>query len=215
MARRAAEGNMCCCPGPDGGQKWQKSGAMSAPRPRRQAPPLDEARLGELALRYVGRFATTRARLRSYLKRKLRERGWSGSSEPDLEALAERLAASGYIDDAGYGLAKSQALTGRGFGKRRVVQSLGVAGVADEDREPALGHADLHAIDAALHFAERRRIGPFADHLAVDPREREKWLGAMIRAGHGFALARAIVRLPPGTEIDAQSLADSAGVTIA
>jgi regulatory protein len=188
---------------------------MSAAKTRRPAPPLDEARLHELALRYVGRFATTRARLRSYLARKLRERGWSGAGQPDLEAVAERLVARGFIDDAGYGLAKSQSLTGRGYGKRRVVQTLGVAGIAEEDREPALGHAEMHVIDAALRFAERRRIGPFADHPPADARERDKWLGAMVRAGHAFPLARAIVRLAPGAEIDAQSLAESAGVTIA
>ena len=69
-------------------------------------PPLDESRLNELALRYVGRFATTRAKLRSYLARKLRERGWGGEREPDVAAIAERFAAQGYIDDSSYALAK-------------------------------------------------------------------------------------------------------------
>jgi regulatory protein len=45
-------------------------------RPRRALPPLDQAALQELALRYVGKYATTRAKLRAYLGRKLRERGW-------------------------------------------------------------------------------------------------------------------------------------------
>jgi regulatory protein len=58
-------------------------------------PPLDEGRLNELALRYVGRFATTRAKLRSYLGRKLRERGWDGTREPEIAANAERFAAQG------------------------------------------------------------------------------------------------------------------------
>src|SRR5437660_3843439 len=100
---------------------------------RRPLPPLDDQRLGELALRYVGRFSTTRAKLRTYLARKIRERGWDGAREPDLARIADRFAEQGYVDDAAYALAKSEALTGRGYGKRRVLEQLRAAGVADED----------------------------------------------------------------------------------
>ena len=65
---------------------------------------------------------------------------------------------------------------------------------------PAL--ADEEAVSSALRFAERRRLGPFAAAPPRDPRDREKALAAMIRAGHGFALARAIIELAPGAEID-------------
>ena len=36
---------------------------------RRPPPPLTESALQDMAIRYVGRFATTRAKLRSYLTR--------------------------------------------------------------------------------------------------------------------------------------------------
>ena len=42
-------------------------------RKPRSSRPLDKARLEELALAYVARFATSAARLESYLARKLRE----------------------------------------------------------------------------------------------------------------------------------------------
>jgi regulatory protein len=176
----------------------------------RRAPPLDDRKLNELALTYVGRFSTTRAKLKSYLRRKIRERGWEGAREPDLGAIAERFAEQGYIDDAAYALAKSQALTGRGYGKRRVLQTLRSAGVEEEHSEAARAHADGEALSAALRFAERRRIGPFASAPASEPKDREKALGAMIRAGHAFALAREIVRLAPGEEIDLAYLAERA-----
>lgn len=169
-------------------------------------PPLDEGRLNELALRYVGRFATTRAKLRSYLARKLRERGWNGEREPDLGAIAERFAAQGYVDDASYALSKSQSLTGRGYGKRRVSEALKAAGIEEEDGAAAKEHADDVAVSAALKFARRRRVGPYADSDRRDPRDKEKALAAMIRAGHGFELARAILALPPGTEVDIDQL---------
>jgi regulatory protein len=185
---------------------WHKKGVMKPStrrnEPRRALAPLDEDRLNELALRYVGRFATTRSKLRSYLSRKLRERGWDGAREPDLAAIADRFATQGYVDDSAYALAKSQSLTGRGYGKRRVLQTLRAAGVDEEESAAAREHADSEAVAAALHFARRRRIGPFAVPGARDPKMRDKWLAAMIRAGHGFDIARAIVDLQPGSEPD-------------
>jgi regulatory protein len=183
---------------------WHKKGVKA----RRSLVPLDGKSLQQLALRYVGRFATTRAKLRAYLARNVRERGWNGSNPPDFEALAERFAALGYVDDAAYALAKSRSLTGRGFGKRRVVQALHIAGIGDEDGEAARGHAEVQAVTAALRFAERRRIGPFAVAAPSDPKARQKALAAMTRAGHGFGLARAIVDLRPGVEIDREELAE-------
>ena len=159
-----------------------------------------------MALRYVGRFATTRAKLRSYLARKLRERGWDGAREPDLAAMADRFAAQGYVDDSAYALAKSQALTGRGYGKNRVVQTLRAAGVEESEASAAHDHAEEEAVSAALRFARRRRVGPFAVTAVTDPKERERQLAAMVRAGHGFALSRTIVALPPGQELDFDQL---------
>ena len=177
----------------------------SRPRPRK---PLDEKSLGALALRYVERFSTTRHKLASYLQRKVRERGWEGAAAPDLEGLAERFAALGYVDDAAYALAKARTLGQRGYGPRRLVDTLRVAGVAEEDGVAARDHADSEAVDAALRFAQRRRIGPFAAGVSDDPKARDKAIGAMLRAGHGFALVRAIVALSPGQDFDREQFAD-------
>jgi len=176
-------------------------------KPKRTRPPLNEERLKELALRYVGRFATSRAKLRGYLTRKIRERGWDGAGEPDLAGLAERFADSGYVDDAAFALGKARSLSGRGYGKRRLVEQLRAAGIEEEHGRDAQQHADDEAVAAALRFAERRRIGPFAAAV-LDRAGREKAIAAMIRAGHGFALARAIAQLPPGGTIDAAALAE-------
>lgn len=180
----------------------------SSPK-RKPRPPLDRDKLNELALAYVGRFATTRAKLISYLGRKLRERGWDGGPAVDLAALAERFAAAGYVDDAAFALSKSRSLTGRGYGLRRVDQSLHIAGVEEADAAPARDLARSEAVDSALRFAERRHLGPFASEV-MDRKARERALGAMIRAGHGFGLARAILDLPPGAEIDIAELSDHA-----
>lgn len=192
---------------PLGERVWHKNGAMT----RRVPPPLDDRRLNELALRYVGKYATTRAKLRMYLQRKLRERGWEGQSQPDLAALADRFATLGYVDDAAFALGKARSLGARGYGERRVADELRVAGVDAGDRAAASTHAHGEALDAALRFARRKRIGPFSSELA-EREQRQKWIGAMIRAGHGFAVARVISALPPGAVINLDQLRDDTGL---
>jgi regulatory protein len=189
---------------------WHKNGVMAPVRARSDRPPLDQKKLEELALRYVERFATTRAKLRDYLRRKLRERGWKDETEPDLETIGERFAGLGYVDDAAYALSKARSLASRGYGKRRLVQKLRIAGVEDGDGEGARALADEEAVSSALRFAERRRLGPFALVPHRDPKETEKALAAMVRAGHGFDLARAIVVMPPGADIDPDELRERA-----
>ncbi len=166
-----------------------------------------------MALRYVGRFATSRAKLIAYLSRKVRERGWSDGKEPALEALADRFSSLGYVDDASYALARSHALSSRGYGKRRLGDKLREAGIDEDAAAAALQHADAEALDAALRFAKRRRIGPFAA-LERDARDREKAIGAMVRAGHSFALAREIADMEPGAEVDKQQLSERTGLTL-
>ena len=181
---------------------------MTARKRPRERPPLISEQLDELALAYVGRFATTRAKLKSYLQRKIRERGWTGDRPPDVAAVVERLASLGYVDDAAYALSKSRALTGRGYGVRRVRQSLRAAGVDEEDMRPATEQAAQEAVEAAIRFARRRRLGPFGDGKS-DRSSSQRSLAAMIRAGHSFDLSKAILSLQPGSEVDVESLAES------
>src|SRR3954463_3793690 len=104
-----------------------------AERNRRPRPPLDEEGLERLALFYAGRYATTRARLDSYLRRKLRERGWEGSGEPPVAQVTERFAELGYVDDRAFAAGRAASLARRGYGERRVVQALRAAGIEEAD----------------------------------------------------------------------------------
>lgn len=171
---------------------------------RKRAPrPLGPEALGELALGYVARFATSRAKLGRYLQRKLKERGWEGERPPEVEALVERLTGQGFIDDRAFAEAKAGSLLRRGYGRRRVGMALMEAGIAEDDRADALAEANRQALTAALRFAERKRIGPYASAEA-DRDQRSKALAAMVRAGHDFDLARRIVEAPPGTDFAPQ-----------
>lgn len=168
---------------------WHNCGNMD--RTRRKPRPLDSTRLEEMAVAYLARFATTRARLESYLRRKLRERGWAGDGEPPVAALVERLCAAGYVDDTAYAIARGASLLRRGYGVRRVDQALGAAGVAEdilEDLRPPVAEQRR----AALALARRRRFGPFGAGER-DPATRERQLAAMVRAGHPLDNARQLL----------------------
>ena len=164
---------------------------------RKPRPPLDGEALEQTALGYAGRYATTRARLAAYLRRKLRERGWGGVGEPPVDRLVERMAELGYVDDRAFASARASSLGRRGYGERRVREALRAAGIGEEDGADAAEMARRHAWEAALHFAERRRIGPFASEIP-DRAAREKRLAAMLRAGHPLDLARRLVEALPG-----------------
>jgi len=166
-------------------------------RNRKVKPPLDAAALEQAALSYAGRYATTRARLAAYLQRKLRERGWSGADAPPIGQLVERMATLGYVDDRAFASARAAALSRRGYGARRIGAALRGAGIGEEDGADAREIAAASAWEAALRFAQRRRIGPFAQAEADRP-AREKALAAMLRAGHSLPIARILIAARPG-----------------
>ncbi|HZG45174.1 MAG TPA: RecX family transcriptional regulator, partial [Allosphingosinicella sp.] len=120
-----------------------------------------------------------------------------------VERRVNRFAELGYVDDGAFAAARADALTRRGYGLRRVDQALRAAGIEEEDGAVARDAAAAEAWAAALRFAERRRIGPFAE-VAPERPGREKALGAMLRAGHPLGIARRIVDAAPGEVPDVE-----------
>jgi regulatory protein len=203
-------------------------------RRTRERKPLDPARLEELATAYVARFATTAARLRRYLVRKVGERGFVSSgdagsegetpqgseavefAQPVIDALVDRFVRSGYVDDETFARARAGGLLRRGYGGRRIDMALREAGVEEPvraDLQP--GEAEARA--AVLALARKRRFGPFGGKLGGEEDAgfeamqqqralREKQLAALVRAGHDFAHARAVIGAE--TEEAAQEWAD-------
>jgi regulatory protein len=171
---------------------------MQRPAPR---PPINQADLQRLALRYVEKFATSRGRLEAYLKRKLRERGADGETDP--AAIADAMVARGYVDDAAYAEAKSAGLARRGYGRQRVVAALRHAGIDQAGVDEAAERID--PVAAALALARRRRIGPWARE-AAGPDQQRRQMAQLVRAGHAPGLSRKIVALPPGEEPNPETL---------
>jgi regulatory protein len=161
---------------------------------RKPPPPLDDTRLRHLALHYVGKYATTQAKLATYLNRKIRERGWSNDRPADLDALVEQFA------EAQFAEARSRSFVARGYGKRRLDEDLRAAGITESDAAEATEHMSESSFTAAQNYARRKRIGPYASETAP-PEKQQKQLQGFLRAGHGFDLAKRFVRAEPGAEI--------------
>ena len=161
--------------------------------------PLDSSTLDALALTYVARFATSSGRLSTYLKRKLRERGWAEETPPDVAAVVARMTERRYVDDAAYAAAKGEGLRRRGYGARRIETALDHDGIAAPLRAAARG-SETERRHAVLAFARRKRFWPYSGEPCLDPALRRKHLAAYLRAGHGLDHVRRVM--------DARDLAD-------
>ena len=175
-------------------------------RKKREKPRYTGESLQELALRYVGRYATSRGKLTSYLNRKVRERGFEGDGDTAIADLVAKFADRGYVDDAAYAAMKARDLAARGYGERRLGNTLYAAGISDKDGEEARAIGANKRVHAALAYARRRRFGPFAVEKVSDRKLFEKQMSAMLRAGHPPALSRKILDLAPGVEPDPDAL---------
>lgn len=174
--------------------------------------PLDETALRDLALSYAARYATTGAKVETYLARKIRERGVAEDDdgrtrELDVTGLVTRLIELGYVDDDAYARARSRDLTARGYGKRRVEQALWAAGVEEEVRgNHAPGEAESRR--AAILLARKRGFGRFGHRIDPDAAAdvqraaKEKQIAAMLRAGHDFGHVRFILDAASVDEIE-------------
>lgn len=189
--------------------RGDETGRGSARKARRVAP-LDAAQLDALALAYVARFATSAGKLGAYCERKLRERGWAGDAPPDVSAIVARMVALGYVDDAGFARMRGAGLLRRGFGAGRIAQDLARARIAPELADEASG-SERERRAAALAFARRKRLGPFArapfgghsdvicleddtePRAGADRGDMARQIAAFQRAGHSMASARALI----------------------
>lgn len=178
---------------------------------KRVKPPLGEATLRDLALHYAARFATTGARLESYLVRKIRERGLAEDAdgrtlEVDIRALVARLVELGYVDDDAYARMRARDLGARGYGARRVEETLRHAGVGESLRQ-AHKPGEAASRRAAALMAQKKRLGPFGAQVeGRDPltarKAHEKAVAAMLRAGHQYDHTRFILAARTSEDIE-------------
>ena len=163
----------------------------------------DRAALHEAALRHLSRFAATEAGLLRVLERRImRWQHAAGESDAaaaphraEARAVVQGLVAAGMIDDAGFATARAARLVRAGRSRRAVSAHLAAKGVDAETAGDALPDPAAE-FSAAVAFARRRRIGPFA----ADPEETDdaqRRLAMFARAGFPREIAERVLRLAP------------------
>jgi regulatory protein len=157
---------------------------------------------------YLSRFASSIANFKAVMWRKIERRGLPETiSEAEarlwVERLAERFTALGLLDDEAFAQGRARSLLRRGRPSRRIQATLVAAGLAPEMAADAVGglaeQTDDVDLDAALAFARRKRVGPYARSAAA-PERRQKDLAAFARAGFSFQMARCILDMAPDEE---------------
>ena len=166
---------------------WHKHGACKQARtPTRRVRPLDAAAFERLALGYVGRLRDQprQARATIFDASSPSAAGRARASRRSRR-IVERFAELGYVDDRAFAEAAGRALSARGYGARRLDGALGASASRAADAAAALARRPMTTPgQTALRFAQRRRIGPFADRPLDQKSRSRRAFAAMMRAGH-------------------------------
>jgi regulatory protein len=190
------------------------------------APPPDEAGLREAALSHLARYATTEARLRQVLSRRLDRWAREAAAQFGGEEVAAKLAparaavprvvaalaAAGALSDAEFAAARFRSLRRSGRSRRAIAAHLAAKGVPADTARAALPEDAEGEFAAALLLARRRRLGPFrAGPPPADPAAARREQGVLARAGFAESVVRRALACER-TEAEALIAALQAGI---
>ena len=179
--------------------------------PRKRVPRKIDARyLENAALYYLQRYASSSGNLKTVLTRKIK-RGCAHHGQnpedflPLLDPLIDRYRQSGLLDDAIYADGRVGALRRQGLSRQAIMQKLSLKGLGAADITAALARIDAQAAEnagdaiddtaarelaAARRMAQRKRIGPWRRKPLADPKDAQKEMAALARAGFSYDIAR-------------------------
>ncbi|HEX4113498.1 MAG TPA: RecX family transcriptional regulator [Stellaceae bacterium] len=171
---------------------------------RQDADALTMPVLERAALRYLERYASSRATLRRVLLRRVAKaaRGdeeKAAAGRALVEALIERYVQSGLLDDARYAEAKAGGLARAGASRYRIRGKLMQKGVAADHIADAIAALDERGEGsepaAAGALIRKKRLGPYR-RPGDRAKFRDKDLAALARAGFALGLARRLLGAP-------------------
>ena len=163
-------------------------------------------RMMNKAVDYLGRYASSRHKLGQILQR-FASRKLTDYDADDIAAAIEQTinecSQLGYLDDRQFAVTVARSQRRLGRSQALIRQRLRQHALGDDIIAYALAEADENSasgdLQAAIHYAKRRRLGPFAQrHSAHHQRlNAQQWkqrdLGAMARAGFSMAISRQIL----------------------
>ena len=126
------------------------------------------------------------------VRRSLRHHEGSEAEMGDwVDALLDDLERLRLIDDRTWATSRLGALKRRGLSERAIRAKLREKRVEAELIDELLEDKPVDALLGAVHFARKRRIGPFREKDRDANRDRD--LGKLARGGYPFSIAREIL----------------------
>lgn len=173
-------------------------------------------RMMNKAVHYLSRYTTSRHKLaqilRRYASRKLEEHDPQDINAAIQQTL-NKCSQLGYIDDRQFAVTTARSQRRFGRSQAAIKQRLRQHALDDGIIEQALAEADEDIIDgdlkAAIRFAQRRRLGPFANRTSGSQqnldsqRRRQRDLGAFARAGFSMTTSLKILEIDDPDTIEA------------
>lgn len=185
------------------------------PRNKDVPPAPTQAVLHEAALAYLARSAATAAGVKKTLERRIAS--WaqravrSGREVESVEHEASRareviglvvarLKEVGLVNDAAFANARARSLSRSGRSRRAIEAHLTAKGASEEVVRDALPNRHEDELGAAITFARKRRLGPFArerdEQTSADRQAaKQKALATMARAGFDFRTSDRVLRM--------------------
>jgi len=172
--------------------------------------------LHEAALAYLARGAASEDSVARTLQRRIGN--WARRAVRagrDVDAVAQDAAAAreliapivvrlgevGLVNDSAFAATRARRMSTSGRSRRAITAHLAQKGVTAATVREAVGHDAGAELAAAIAFARKRRLGPFAreedEPLDRDARRtaERKALGTMARAGFDFAVCERVLRM--------------------
>jgi regulatory protein len=197
-----------------------RSGAAARARSRRgpsePGPAPTRAALHEAALAYLARGAATAdsvkktlgRRIGNWARRSVRAgrdaegiAGDAAKARELIEEIVHRLREVGLVNDTTFAENRARRMSSAGRSRRAISAHLAQKGVDAATVREAVPHDAGAELGAALQFARKRRLGPFADEADV-PTDREarraaerKALGTLARAGFDWSVCDRLMRM--------------------
>ena len=163
-------------------------------------------RMMSKAVDYLGRYASSRHKLGQILHRFARRKLTDYDTDDIAAAIEQTInqcSQLGYLDDQQFAVTVARSQRRLGRSQALIRQRLRQHALDDDIIAQALAKADENSangdLQAAIRFAQRRRLGPFAQrhgthHQRLDAQQwKQRDLGAMARAGFSIATSKQIL----------------------
>ena len=163
-------------------------------------------RMMNKAVDYLGRYASSRHKLGQILQRFARRKLTDYDADDiatAIEQTVNQCSQLGYLDDQQFAVTMARSQRRLGRSQALIRQRLRQHALDNDIIAQALAEADKNSangdLQAAIRFAQRRRLGPFAQrhsahHQRLDAQQwKQRDLGAMARAGFSIATSSQIL----------------------